>query len=377
MRSIACISLFLAFAAAGVLSGCVQVNTPKTLDVNINDNTGGGSSGGGSLPALPENSGEGSMLSQASRAAKKMADTDFYADDILTLPGKKVELTAHCDIEDAEKDLYSVTFSLDGKLLGRVNCASEESTAVAPWMPPRVGIYNIAVSTAYTEKKTGLPKTLSVNLIVCVVNADAPMIIVDLDHTVVGSGFFKVVMRMAAPMPGSAAVMRKLSQDYTVVYLTHRPAMLTNLSKKWLITNNFPVGPLLTNQDNKFSSGEYKSNRLKELRCSFKNIQVGIGDKDSDVAAYRANNMSAFWIIKYKDKRKSLEKIIKTIAPFRRDHKVQVVFAWEQIEQALDGQKAFPVGLVEKQLRDRVAELRRMEKDKKHKDDDDEDEDDD
>ncbi|HPS53926.1 MAG TPA: hypothetical protein PLK08_10270, partial [Phycisphaerae bacterium] len=292
-------------------------------------------------------------------------------DDVITLPGRKIKLAAHCDIEDAQNEALVVTYSLDGKELGRVNVAAEESTVIINWTPPAAGIYNIAVTANYKEKKTFLPKMRAVNLIVCVAAADSPMMIVDLDHTVVGSGFFKVVMRMAQPMPGAAAVLGKFSQNYTIVYLTHRPAMLTSLSKKWLMANNFPMAPLLANQDNRFSSEEYKSCRIKELRQDFGNIQVGIGDKDSDMTAYRNNNMRAFWIIKYKDKRKTIEKIIKKIQPFRRDKNVQVVFAWEQIEQAMNGQRTFPVELVEKQLKIRAEELK---KDKKHEDDDDDDE---
>lgn len=352
-------------------SGCVKVDVPETVDVNIKDNTQRGYASGDSLPVPSENSGD-SMLGKATDAAKKMADTEFYADDVLTLPGKNVPLVAHCDIEDSENKTIKVEYRLGKDLLGTVT-TPEDSTTTINWQPPKPGIYLINVSVSYTEKKTLLPKMRAVPLTVCVAKKNAPMMIVDLDHTVVGSGFFSVMMRMAKPMPEAAAVMTRLSKKITVIYLTHRPAALTNLSKNWLINYNFPAGPLLTNQDNKFSSGDYKGQRMKELRHEFNNIQIGIGDKDSDVQAYRVNNMRAFWIIKYKDKRKSVEKIVKTISPYRGDRGIEVVFDWEQIEQSIDGQRSFRVGLVEKQLKARAEELRRIEKSKKDKDDDDDD----
>ncbi|HPS52725.1 MAG TPA: hypothetical protein PLK08_04145, partial [Phycisphaerae bacterium] len=73
MRFVSRVSAVLLVAV--IVAGCVQVNAPKQVDVNLNDNTKSGNLSAGSLPEMSQNGG-GSVISQAATAAKSMADSD-------------------------------------------------------------------------------------------------------------------------------------------------------------------------------------------------------------------------------------------------------------------------------------------------------------
>ena len=56
-------------------------------------------------------------------------------------------------------------------------------------------------------------------------------VVIDLDHTVVDSSFFRVLTFGAKPMADSVAVTNRIVQLYNIIYLTHRPDLMTRKSK--------------------------------------------------------------------------------------------------------------------------------------------------
>jgi phosphatidate phosphatase PAH1 len=172
-------------------------------------------------------------------------------------------------------------------------------------------------------------------LIVSVQDKNTPIIIVDLDKTLVEDGFLKVVLDSAKPLPYSAVAMNKIAKKYSIVYLTHRFSGMTTVSKQWLSENGFPVGPLLTNKSGELSSGDYKYGRLAHLKQKFKNIEIGVGDKESDIESCRSNGIKVYWILKYEDESRSLRKLSKKAAKFADDENVQVVVNWREIEEGI------------------------------------------
>lgn len=309
----------------------------------------------------------------------------FYAYDTLAYPGEPVELMARViSLEELEEvEGATVEFSLGRTSLGKVK-TDKQGYAKLNWKPPKPGDYKL------TAKIVGVPdedfkdmlKCTPAPLLVSARTKDTRFVVLDLDHTVVGSSFFRVLFGGAKPMPKAADVVKQLSKDYSLVYLTHRPGLLTIKSKSWLTQNGFPRAPLLVSKFKQAmgDSGKFKTGRLKALREQFPNVAIGIGDKISDAEAYVANGLKAYLIPHYDrkdddDVRDMAEKIRK----LNKD--IQVVDDWDQIRVGILKAKKYPpttyaAGL--KALARRLeAEKRRKEEEKRRRKRREEEEDDD
>ncbi len=273
----------------------------------------------------------------------------FYAFDVLCEPNEPVELAARLQEAKMLDDMEGVTvgFYRDAELLGEA-VTDDEGYARVPWMPPGVGDYELSVKVKtegvkeeYAEKMVGLE---AVPLLVSVRPRETRFVVVDLDHTVVESSFLYVLMGDAEPMEGSVEMMKKIAEQYNVIYLTQRPDLLTHLSKSWLRKHGYPRGVLLVNTLKKSlgSSGEYKSGRLMDVRVKYPNIVVGIGDKLSDAEAYVANGMTAYLIPHYKQKSKDMRRMARDIRLLGDQEGLQVVRNWQEIEMGLFQGKKYP-----------------------------------
>jgi len=299
----------------------------------------------------------------------------FHAYDTLAYPGKDVELVA--EFKNVRKvsgiEGLTVDFALGGKTLGRaVTDASGQATLT--WTPPKAGDYDVAVTVTASEDDAydALTKLEAAPLLVSARGKDTTFVVIDLDHTVVASGFFRVLVGGAKPMPGAAEVIKELRRRYSVIYLTHRPALLTVKSKGWLIGNGFPRAPLLVAALRDLpSSGKFKTAKIEALRKQYPNVALGIGDKLSDSEAYVANGLRAYLIPHYdRDDAKDCRKMA---AAIRRLHKdVQVVDSWAEVREGVFRGKAFPTTSYAARLEARARQL-----DADDKDDDDDEEDDD
>jgi hypothetical protein len=198
-------------------------------------------------------------------------------------------------------------------------------------------------------------------LLVAARKADTPIAIVDLDKTVVASGFAWVLLGDARPMAGANLVLGRLAKTHTIVYLTHRPDFLGALSRKWLATNGFPTGPVLTSTLGGLMAGSltYKNARLEAVRQTFKNVAVGIGDKVSDAKVYADNGLRSILILQVDwsdDKAEDYEKLAAELAAL--PDSVQVVTNWAQVSDVLFNKAAFLKRDMENRLRDVARELR-------------------
>jgi hypothetical protein len=125
------------------------------------------------------------------------------------------------------------------------------------------------------------------------------------------------------PLANSAEVLGRLSKKYTIVYLTGREEIFMTKTKAWLKLRNFPSGPVFFWDLGKkpFGSGEYKTEAIKELKKTFPNIAVGMGDLVTDAKAYLDNGMRAFFIGESK--------------PDDLPEKAEFVKSWLEIEKKL------------------------------------------
>ena len=301
----------------------------------------------------------------------------FYAYDTLAWPDQPVELLARATRLKEMKGIAgaTVTFTLDGKPLGSVK-TDESGRAKMNWTPPREGSFIVEVRLAALPDGTA-PDVKPSSLMVLARAKDARFIVVDLDHTVVDSGFAHVLMGMARPMPGAAEALRALQKGgYNLIYLTHRPDLMTVKSKNWLTNNEFPRAPLLvsTLEEAIGDSGKFKTGRIKTLREKFPNLAVGIGDKFTDAEAYAANGMTAYVIPHYKrkgDKAKDFEKVAEQVNALSGT--IQVVDSWEEVKAGLGEGKQFPPKPYAERLKARAERLRREERERKRRNDDDND----
>jgi hypothetical protein len=272
----------------------------------------------------------------------------FYAFDVLTEPNEPVELVTRlqeakllADIPDA-----TVGYYLGETMIGQ---AKTDSTGHArfTWQPAAVGDYTLTakldkVPASWAED---LSKLEPVSLVVSVKKRETRFVVIDLDHTVVDSSFIYVLLGSADPMPGSVDGVKKIAENYSVIYLTHRPDLLTHRSKIWLREHGYPLGVLLVSpfKQSLGGSGEFKSSMLADVRIKFPNILVGIGDKISDAQAYVENGMEAYLIPYYKHKVKDMRRMAELIRELAGTERLQVVRNWQEIELGLfQGRKYSP-----------------------------------
>ena len=318
------------------ICGCLRVDTSKEVKLNIDN--GEYSQNNSNTPASNDDDSKTSWLTKLSKVGHTVSNSiksDFYTDDVLAAKNKKVKLVAHCDLEEQPKDGLHVVFYLNGKKLGQA-VTDENGIAYIEWLPPKAEQIQIIDAELYFgENLNEENKIRQSKLTVSVQDGNTPIVIVDLDKTLVQSSFFRVVLDAAKPLPYSANAMNMIAKRYSIVYLTHRFSGMTSISKQWLSDNGFPVGPLLTNKSGALSSGNYKYGKLANLKEKFKNIEIGVGDKETDIESCRSNGIKAYWIVKYKEKSRSLQKLAKKAAKFNNDENVQVVINWQEIEEGI------------------------------------------
>jgi hypothetical protein len=286
----------------------------------------------------------------------------FTVMDGLALPGEEVPLRARLQAGDLLRGQAGkvVRFSRDAALY-KASETDDDGAAVVTFTPGEPGDYRFVAEVAPTGLPDEPPKPSE--LLIACRKADAPMVVVDLDKTVVASGFQTVLLGNPDPMPGSAEVLGRLARDRTIVFLTHRPDYFGPKSKQWLRARGYPAGPVLLSTVGGFlkGSGTYKSDAIKALRQRFKGIEIGIGDKASDAKAYRDNGMKSFLIVQVPGgaSAKQLEALADSLKGLPDD--IQAVTGWDQIEKALFDKASFPSSAMESRLRDLAKERRQTE----------------
>jgi hypothetical protein len=272
--------------------------------------------------------------------------------DALALPGERAELVARLqggDLLSGEVGRV-VLFRRGGATYGAAQTDST-GTARVPFVPDAPGDYefSVEVSPAGLADPPPQPQRL---LVACRAKSQ-PMVVVDMDRTIVASGFEKVLIGQPEPMPDSAEVLHRLAEKHTIVYLTQRPEYFGAKSKEWLGEHGYPSGPVLLATTSGFLRGSeaFKSAALAKLKKRFSNMEIGVGDKVSDVAAYHANGLRGFLILQVPpaDNGDLLSQYADELA--RLPAAAEAVSNWRQIEQALFEGASFPVSNAERRIR--------------------------
>jgi len=282
----------------------------------------------------------------------------FLAMDSLATPGRETML--HVQVRGGDflrgQAGLAVRFFRDGRLF-KVAETGAGGVAAVTFTPSAPGDYEFVAQVAPAGLSQSPPEPAT--LLVACRRTDAPIALVDLDKTVVASGFGAVLLGTPKCMDQSQRVLARLAQTRTIVYLTHRPELLGPKSKRWLADNGFARGPLLASTLGGFlkSSGAYKAGRIAELKKTFTNLEIGIGEKISDARAYLDNGMRAIIILDMpaadaQDRRAKLEDLAEGLKSLKDDEKVQAVTGWDQVEKAIFDGAAYPPSAMRQRLLD-------------------------
>jgi len=278
--------------------------------------------------------------------------------DAVVPPGKEVHLVARFQQGDLLRGRqgHVLRFKRGSRLFKAAETDADGEARVA-FTPEKPGdyIFTVEVAAAGLPDEPPDPR----DLLVACRSPDTPMVVVDLDKTVVASGFHTVIFGNPEPMPGSVAVLKRLAADRTVIYLTHRPDYFGPKSKRWLWAQGYPRGPVLLSTSGSFlkGSGTFKRDMIRALKDDFAKVEVGIGDKFSDVEAYHALGLTAILIlpIPADPTSKQLDDLAEEVAAL--PEAVHVVTGWDQVEAILFDGKSYAPGLMAKDLRRRAAAI--------------------
>ncbi|MCD6303397.1 MAG: hypothetical protein J7M21_00360 [Planctomycetes bacterium] len=218
--------------------------------------------------------------------------------DVLSRPGEPVELKARLREGDFLRGAAgcAVWFYRQGRLF-KVAETDSQGLATVTFTPPRDGdyVFSVAVAPIGLADEPPAPREL---LVACR-RADTPIVVVDLDGTIVAGGFQAVLVGRPEPMSGSQEVLKRLARTHTIIYLTHRPDFFSIKTKAWLRQHDYPPGPILLSTLEGFLRGseQFKGTMLAALRRRFSRMEVGIGDKISDARAYADNGLRAILLL--------------------------------------------------------------------------------
>ena len=371
-------------AALLAVSGCFKMDLKLPKFGGDREESPAGGAGPSQVP--PADTGGASW----SRTARRVAGGGFlnaehgavfYAYDTLAYPKKPVELAVKLLSARDLKPIGGVTVSIyrDRWVAGRV-ATDANGIARLRWIPPAEGNYTFSAQIVAVphEGYRDLLQVTPAPMLVAARDRETRFVVIDLDHTIVDSSFFRVLMDGGKPRVDSVAVTKRIAQIYGIIYLTHRPDLPTRKSKEFLTRNGYPPGPLLVSQmKDVFDSGGFKTAKLSEVRKAFPRVAVGIGDKLSDAQAYVDNGLTAYLIPHYENKPKDLRKMAGQIRGLRGKGRLHVVPGWREVQEGLFGGRSFAPATFATMLEQRASRMEAEERARKKRDDDDDDDDDD
>lgn len=213
-------------------------------------------------------------------------------EDLLALPDRKVRLTARLEryvlrFVDPPLRGAEIKFFDGDRSLGSAVTDGTGSASIDIESGP-AGFRRLRVVSARAEEA----------LVIRVLPADAPVLVVDLDHTIADVSPFRFAFldnRHVRPLPGAVEALRWLGGRFAVVYLTARDHSFLGKTREWLRLVGLPDGPVFLRRRRFWSQRpiDHKLERLGELARDH-HLVAGIGDLPDDAKAYLAKGLKAF-----------------------------------------------------------------------------------
>jgi hypothetical protein len=229
-------------------------------------------------------------------------DAVLSLDDVITQPGGKARLVAYAEREPvlglrSDVEGIRVTFFAGENELGddKTNDEGIASNKCDPF--PRGEPLARAVAHIDGETLTALGRVFEWS-------EKKIGIAVDIDNTISRTDYDDLVLEErdedSHPIKSARRALRRLSEDFQILYLTARPRFLLDKTREWLEENEFPPGPLVVAPGLRqaIHPEAFKRDALKHYRKDWPNILIGIGDKPSDAKAYGENDMLALIVTK-------------------------------------------------------------------------------
>jgi phosphatidate phosphatase APP1 len=212
--------------------------------------------------------------------------------DALARPGEEVVLTARLETDglpglSPDYENETLVLTAPGGAEQAAVTGDEGTAEFRVRAPDRRGDFTCSVRDGGSTERALLR--------LAVRPAEEPLLLVDLDGTIVASGTFAVIRGEAEPMPGAAEALTALSRGRTIVYFTARDDFLLRSTREFLSRYRFPPAPLLLRDltIGTLSAETYKTEALRALRERFTGPWVGVGDRVEDARAYLANGARA------------------------------------------------------------------------------------
>ena len=220
----------------------------------------------------------------------------FTGFDGLAHVAEEITLKAKLESRYLKDDIANATVAcyVADQYLGEAQ-TDEEGFAVWRFMPQKTGnftvVYQLPDDSKYKPKRAeGL---------LAVRTEDKPVLISDLDNTIIDISNYQFLFHnneSIPPVPGAPEILKELSRQYDIIYLTARDDLYVNVTKNWLDMYGLPRAPLFVCDlsEEPADQGEYKKEVLRQLKAKWPNITIGVGDKVHDAQAYLANGMAAY-----------------------------------------------------------------------------------
>lgn len=153
---------------------------------------------------------------------------------------------------------------------------------------------NYQIEIVKNNKKTNM------HFSILKLDKDEPYIICDIDFTLSATNVFLYLTENLLKIKKiylSKEVLQELAKTTKIIYLTGRVIKYAYLTKKWLLLNGYPNGPLISRTQDVFYNLENFKKRTIEKIVKISQNGIGIGDLKSDIAAYQYNKIVPIRII--------------------------------------------------------------------------------
>jgi hypothetical protein len=219
-------------------------------------------------------------------------------DDVLVHVGEESAVTARLALRLTIRPRLKLSgvpihFSVEGEEIGEVN-TGPDGFATMTYTPRQERNYRVCAS----YRPPGIPRPVAAVATIFSRGTRRDAIILDVDRTLFASSTFGALFRRSRnipPLHGAVEVTTALSQKYDLIIITGRKSYLRGKTRRWLREKGFPPAPMFFAPPFRpfLSHERFKFELIKKLRGAWKNITVGIGDRDSDARAYLANGLKA------------------------------------------------------------------------------------
>jgi len=219
-------------------------------------------------------------------------EDQLTAEDLLALPGSRVRLVARVE-------RYLIRF-VDPSVRGATVEFFEGDARVGAAVTDKRGFASIEIDAGPVGRRRFVVRTSRAEeaLFVDVLPADAPVLVLDIDHTITDVSTFRMAFtanRDTRHLPDAVDVIRRLGRRFAVVFLTARDRSFLGKTRDWFRMQELPDGPIFLRRRRFWSQRalDHKLERLAELTKTHRCV-AGVGDLPGDAQAYRTSGMVAF-----------------------------------------------------------------------------------